>query len=284
MNSPLYKSAEGERAVMAFCDQLLELWPPPFEARSVATRHGSTFVISTGDSSRPPLVLLHGACSNSFSWLGDVAAYSRHFHVHAVDFPGEAGKSSPNRLPWEGPAIAEWLEDVLAVLGLEQTHLLGLSLGGWVALKFATHHPERVSRLVLLGPGGVAPARLSFLLRAIPLTLFGRRGAEMINRITFGDEPAHPVALEFMNLIMTHFRPRIDAQPMFTDGQLRRLTMPVLLIGGARDALLPTEKITARLAKAVPHLTANVLPDKGHVLVGLTDQIIPFLTERRPPA
>ncbi len=278
-NGSLYKSAAGERAVMARYDAALAGWPVPCDTRYVATRHGRTFTIASGPPAAPPLVLLHGASSNAVSWIGDVAVYSRDYRTYAVDLPGEPGRSAPVRPAWAGPAYVEWLDDLLAGLGIASTRLLGLSQGGWTALKFATACPERVERLVLLAPGGVAPARPSFLLRAIPLSLVGRPGAQAVNRIVCGDQPVHPAAVAFMNDIMTHFRPRIGALPMFDDDSLRRLTMPALVILGARDALLPSEKTAARLQALLPNVTVRMLPDAGHVLVGLAGQIMPFLAD-----
>jgi pimeloyl-ACP methyl ester carboxylesterase len=195
-----------------------------------------------------------------------------------VDLPGEPGRSSPNRPSWSGPAYAEWLADVLAALGHQQAALVGISQGAWVALKFAAAEPQRVPRLVLLAPAGVTTARLSFLLRALPLTLLGRRGGEAVNRIVMGKDPLAPEAAEYMNLIMTHFKPRVGALPNFTDAELQRLDMPTLLIVGAEDALYPSLQTAARLQDLMPHLTANVVPETGHILHGHSDEIAAFLT------
>ena len=276
--TPIYKSPEGERAVMAIYDSVLARWPVPCETLRLPTRHGETFVIASGEKTAPPLVLLHGANSNATAWVGDVATYSRAFRVYAVDTLGEPGKSAPNRPAWHGPAYAEWLEDVLDALKVQKTSLVGISQGGWTALKFATTRPERVEKLVLLTPGGVMPTKLSFLLRAIPLSMMGRRGAEAINRIVFGNQPIHPDAVKFMNVIMTHFNARIGAEQIFSDEALMRLTMPTLLLGGAQDALRSAEQIAARLKKLVPRLTVITLPHMGHVLHNTTAQVMPFLT------
>lgn len=276
-SASIYKSPAGQRAIMAFYDAVLARWPVPHQTRALPTRHGSTFVISSGAEAAPPLVLLHGAGSNAVAWVGDVAQYSRHFRTHAVDIPGEPGKSAQHRAAWDGPAYAEWLEDVLDGLGAPAAALLGISQGGWTALKFATWQPERVSRLALLTPGGVAPARTWFLLRAIALSMLGRPGAEAINRIVLGRQPLPAEAVRYMDMILTHFRPRIGAQPLFSDDDLARLTMPVLLLLGARDAILPTEKIAARLGRLLPNLTALMLADKEHVLHNTAAQVLPFL-------
>ncbi len=273
----IYKSAAGERAVMALYDQMLARWPVPYTTAMLPTAHGDTFVIASGPVGGPPAILLHGAASNALAWMGDIAEYSQRLRVYAVDLPGEPGRSSHNRPPWTGPAYAEWMEDVLGGLGIEQAALVGISQGGWAALKFATAQPQRVARLVLLAPAGVTTARASFLLRVIPLSLLGRRGGEAINRITFGKQPIHPDAVAYMNTVMAHFKPRIGALPNFGDDDLVRLAMPTLLVVGEEDAIYPSEKTAARLEGLLPDLTVRLLPGMGHVLHGVTGEVASFL-------
>jgi pimeloyl-ACP methyl ester carboxylesterase len=273
----IYKSPAGEQEIMALYDAVLARWPMAHETFRLPTRHGETFVIASGEPSAPPLVLLHGAVSNATSWVGDFPAYSRCFRVYAIDLPGEPGKSAQNRPAWEGPAFAEWLEDVLNGLKIEKAILLGISQGGWTALKFATCHPERVSKLVLLAPGGVKPARMSFLLKTMFYSLFSRRSAEKINRFVLGKDAIHPEAVKFMNAMMTHFKPRIGKEYIFSDKELKRLNMPVLLLGGTEDVICATERIAERLQKLVPNLEATLIQGMGHALVNMNERVLPFL-------
>ena len=273
----IYKSPAGERAMMDLYDSVLADWSVPYETVTVPTRHGDTFVIASGNEFAPPLVLLHGAGSNSAIWRPDFPAYSQEHRVYAVDLLGEPGKSAPNRPAWDSPAYAEWLEDVFDALNLAKATIIGISQGSWTALKFATYWPERVDKLVLLCPGGVVPDRLSFVLRVIPLSFMGKWGIKRILRLVFGNVPVPKEAEEFMTLSMTHFKSRLGVLPLFTDEKLQRLTMPVLVLMGAQDALRDAEKIVARLQGLVPQLDVHIIPDAGHALLDMTLDIIPFL-------
>ena len=280
MNTPsIYKTPDGEQIIMGIYDAVIARWPVLYSEITLPTRHGDTFIIASGDENAPPVFLLHGSASNATAWIADVEVLSRHFLVYAVDIPGKPGRSAHNRPTMDSPAYAEWMEDVLDGLHLEKASLMGISQGGWTALKFAITCPQRVEKLVLLTPGGILQPKASFLLKAIPLSFFGQWGAERITRITFGKEPISEEAVEIMNAIMTHFNARIEPQPLYTDAELARLTMPVLMIGGTQDALLPTQKIAARLEEHLPQVTTLLLPDKGHVLINLTDKTIPFLLD-----
>lgn len=274
---PIYKSSAGKKEIMAFYDAALARWPVAHETFSLPTRHGDTFLIASGEKTAPPLVLLHGSASNAVSWIGDILEYSRYFRVYAPDLPGEPGRSTENRPAWDGPGFAEWLEDVLDGLQIQKASLLGISQGGWTALKFATARPERVCKLVLLAPGGVVPTRGSFILRAVFLSLLGQWGAQRINRMVCGKQPVHPEAVRFMDAIYTHFNTRIEKESLFTGEELQRLRMPTLFIGGAQDILFDINAAASRLEKLVPRLKVILLPDRGHVLINLAEQTIPFL-------
>lgn len=68
---------------------------------------------------------------------------------------GEAGLSAPSRPPLASDAYALWLDDLLRSLGLDRVSIVGVSLGGWLALDYATRRPERIERLAVLCPAGV---------------------------------------------------------------------------------------------------------------------------------
>jgi pimeloyl-ACP methyl ester carboxylesterase len=273
----LYKTPEGERAVMALYDEALTHWPVPYETKCLPTRHGDTFVLASGDAGSPALILLHGAGGNSTIWAGDVATFSARFRVCAVDLPGEAGKSSPNRPAWEGAAFAEWLEDVFDGLKAERAALVGISQGAWTALKFAVSNPARVDKLALLAPGGVVPDRASFLPRAILFMLLGQWGTRRMVKALFGDQPVPDGVEDRVVQITTQFRPRIGVLPVFSDDELRRLTMPVLLLGGTKDIIRDTRKIENRLRGLLPRLAVSIMPGAGHALLNTTGRVMDFL-------
>lgn len=278
----IYKSEAGAAEVMAFYDGAIEAWSVPCQTMTVPTRHGDTFVIACGEPSSPPLLLIHGAGSNSAIWAGDAGEYSRRFRVYAVDLPGEPGKSAPNRPPWEGPAFAEWLADVYDQLGLESAALVGISQGGWTALKFATAHPEKVDALALICPGGVVADKPSFMVTAILSMILGKWGLRRMIRKLYAVQDV-PVGVEEITLMVTsHFKARIGVVPIFTDEQLRRLSMPVFLIGGDQDIIRENQQIADRLGALLPDFRAQIVPGGGHALMVTVEPILSFLAQPEP--
>jgi pimeloyl-ACP methyl ester carboxylesterase len=273
----IYKSPAGESAVMVFYDSVLARWPIPYETQMIPTRHGNTFVIVCGKVFAPPLVLLHGAGTNSFIWVGDVVEYSQKYRLCLIDLLGEPGKSAPNRPDWGSAAYAEWLEDVLNALEIQKAILLGLSQGGWAAIKFAVYQPERVEKLILLTPAGITPDKVTFVIQALPLMLLGRWGAARITRMIMGDQEVSQEAVEATILIMSNFKTRVGVIPIFTDAELQRLMMPVFLMIGDKDVLRDAKKIVTRMQTLLPQLKAVVVPKGGHALLNTTVPILSFL-------
>jgi len=107
--------------------------------------------IGTGE----PLLLIHGLGTSSDDWAVLAPRLARTYRVLSVDLPGHGRSPALSGHP-SVPAIADVLESDLDALGLSRVHLLGNSLGGGAAVRFALDYPERAGKLVLMGPGGLS--------------------------------------------------------------------------------------------------------------------------------
>ncbi len=278
MSQPvIFKSEEGRQAILQGYDAFLAHWPIPWEGIEVQTALGKTFVLACGPAAAPALLLIHGSAANSAMWAGDIQAYAAHYRVYAVDIPGEPGKSEPVRWPLDGNAPSEWLEQVFTGLGLARASVLGISLGGFMALKLATACPGRVDRLVLLCPAGVGKQKLSFLFKAVFFSFLGDWGYRRISRLINGQVTMHKDALAYMRLISRQFAPRMEVIPVLSDEALQRLSMPVLLLAGDQDALMDSRTTTQRLARLVPEAEVRLLPNTPHAIIERAAEILPFL-------
>ncbi|MEV4642331.1 alpha/beta hydrolase [Actinoplanes sp. NPDC049548] len=279
----IYRSAAGEQTVRQHYRDLLDRWPVPNTRQTLPTRHGDTFVITSGPEAAPPVIALQGSGANSAMWLRQIGTWAPHLRVHAVDVIGEPGLSAPARPPLESGAYAEWLDDVLAGLGLDEVAMVGVSLGGRLAVDYATRRPGRVGRLVLLAPSGIGQRRIGVLLAAALLRPLGEWGLRRTMRLALGPaaarrtEDAGPVGALAL-LIFQHFSPRRDPVPTFDDDTLRRLTMPVLAVVGGRDAFLDSAGTRRRLEAVAPSATVRFLPEAGHLLPDQALAVLQFLT------
>ena len=283
-----FKSAEGERAVRERYLALLRYWPVANEQLRVPTCQGETFIVVSGAESDPPLLLLHGAAANSAMWMGDIKAWAAHFRVYAVDVIGDAGLSAPSRPPLASEAHALWLDDVMRALSLDRALFVGISLGGWLALDYATRRPERVERLAVMCPGGVGRQPISFLFKSIPLLLMGGWGRRRLSQIILGRAPANPSPAmkafgDFVALIHANFRSRLVKLPVFGDDALKRLTMPLLAIVGGKDVLMDSAETRDRLERTAAQAEVRYLPEAGHYIPGQTAAILDFLRSAPQP-
>jgi pimeloyl-ACP methyl ester carboxylesterase len=280
--SALYRSAAGEARVRARYRAMLDAWPVPRDERVVQTREGETFVVVSGPVGAPPLVLLHGSGSNSAMWSAETAAWAPYFRIYAIDLIGDPGFSAPSRPRLDSGAYVPWLADVLDGLSVGTVALVGTSLGGWLALDFAIQNPHRVTRLVLLAPGGVGRQRPSFLFRVLPLLLLGAWGRRRALAITSGAAGADPSGarsgyLDFLALVQQEFRRRMGPLPIFPDAALVRLGMPVLALLGARDVILDSAETRRRLLAGAARAEVEWIADGSHALMGFEARILRFL-------
>ena len=273
----IFRSKDGQRQVMELYDRMLGQWPVEHECLEIPTRYGNTFVIASGDPGADELILLHGAGSNSLVWIDDVQTYSKYYRVYAVDIIGEAGKSAANRPPLPGPAYAEWLADIYGGLKIDRATIIGISQGGWTALKFATVKPGRVDRLVLICPGGIIYDNIPFVLQALTYTSMGAWGRRRMVRKLFADQPVAESLLEAMALTIKNFKFRLAIPPLYANEELAALTMPTLYVGGTKDVLRNSAKIADRLRQLVPNLTVDLIEGGGHAINDTTCSTLPFL-------
>lgn len=105
------------------------------------------------------VVFLHGGGPGASGWSNfgqNVPAFSERFRVLVVDQPGFGKSLVPQVEGHYFTFAADALVSLLDELGIEKAHLVGNSLGGGTAVRFALRHPDRTDRLVLMGPGGLS--------------------------------------------------------------------------------------------------------------------------------
>ena len=130
--------------------------PTPDQARHVSV--GARRIHLTEFGAGTPLLLLHGGgpgASGLSNYVRNVGALARHFRVLVPDLPGygQSSKQVDAADPFGDQADA--MLGLLDALDIERAHVVGNSLGGACALRMALEAPQRVGRLVLMGPGGI---------------------------------------------------------------------------------------------------------------------------------
>ncbi len=197
--------------------------------------------------------------------------------MFAADLLGEAGNSAEVRLDLQSDACARWIRDVLDALALPEAIIIGNSLGGWMALKFACLFPGHVTKLVLIGASGITPPRSAFIEKAAVFAGKGETDQSQLESVNGVSMP--PEVMEFILLIMEHFIPVTDPLPLFTDEELIRLKMPLLFLAGEEDATMEAGKAAERLSALIPGVRTLIVPNCGHVVMNASGYFVPFLTK-----
>jgi pimeloyl-ACP methyl ester carboxylesterase len=248
-------------------DRELRKYPVPYQARMVETELGPTHVLISGDPAAEPVVLLHGRGDTALLWMKFIAQFSAHFRTYAIDLPGYPGKSVGRRLASIGSGTADWLAQALNGLGVGAAHVVGASLGGWVALKFAVTYPRRVSRLALLVPMGIVRAQFrNFVPHVLPLLLQGRRGQDRLKQ-AMAVKPMDQAVLDFAAETARHQKWLTVIYPfVIPEHALRRLTMPVLVVVGATDFWCDPTAVIARVRRTMPQARIEQLAECNHLV------------------
>ncbi|WP_167051167.1 alpha/beta hydrolase [Salinibacterium sp. ZJ77] len=114
----------------------------------------STRVVTAGDPSKPALLMLHGTGAHWEAYAPSLKAFSADYYCIVPDMVGNGYTDKPD-YDYEIHTYVAHLEGVLRVLDVERVHIFGMSLGAWVAARFAVKNPERTGKIVLMSPAGL---------------------------------------------------------------------------------------------------------------------------------
>ncbi|QXD16258.1 alpha/beta hydrolase [Rhodocaloribacter litoris] len=241
----------------------------------------------------PPVVLVHGLGTNLSIWREVLPRLSPEVRVLAPDLPG-FGLSDKHDVPATPSFYADVLAAWLDTLGLAQVDVVGLSMGGQVALMMALRHPDRIRRLVVAAPAGIetftpeAAAQLKALftadaIAAMPPALY----AQNVQRNFARWDPERYGWLLTQREQMQQrpdFRAYAGANARAVAGMLDepvfeylpRVPHPALVVFGEDDQLIPNRffrpsetpaDVLQRALDRLPNAEGVLLPGAGHLLV-----------------
>lgn len=219
-----------------------------------------------------PVVLVHGFGVSSTYFVPTAQRLSTEFSVYAPDLPGH-GKSDTPRRPLVVPQLADSLVAWMDAVGLHRVSMVGNSMGCQIAVEVATRHPNRVDRLVMIGPTS-DPAGRSLHQLAWRLLLSGPYERFSLLPI---------LAVDYLRM---GFRLIPEFRGMLADrieDKLPHLSLPLMLVRGEHDAVAPHGWVAqaAGMAGADPVV---VIPRGGHAVNysapgELVQVMIPFLRQ-----
>jgi len=238
----------------------------------------------TKEGKGPPVLLLHGVMASLHTWDGWVPLLKESFTVIRVDIPGFGLSESFKDDALYTPAYAvEFIEKARKKLGYEKMHIVGNSLGGFLAWYYATKFPERVDKLVLIDPASY-PQDLPFIIGLASGHVFGsfaqlstprfivKRNIRKVygNPDNVTDETIdryHALLLRegHRHSMVQFFRvlkKYADTEELVQ--HIPEIKSPTLLMWGEKDRWVPPALIE-RWQHDLPELEVKTYPEAGHI-------------------
>ncbi len=249
----------------------LTLWKTTFHELNIQTSLGNAHVIVSGPKNGEPVVLLHGMNASSTMWYPNVKALSQNHRVYAIDYLLEPGKSHVNGEVKDMSEIVNWYNEIFDQLKLDEFSLIGASRGGWLAIYFALQQTSRIRNIVLLSPAQtfmwIPPG--SEILSGLNYTIRPKRKhlRRLLETMSFDVDKIEQVFID-QYFLATQEAIKIKfilKMTPYTDDELKRLTMPVLVLIGDND-IINSEKSIEQAEKLLPYCETGILKNAGHFL------------------
>lgn len=223
------------------------------------------------------LLLIAGIGYGTWLWAKQIPELSQYFSVIAFDNRG-VGRSDKPDSEYTVSLLASDAYELLRALGVQRAHILGISLGGFIAQQLALDHPEIANKLILCstshgGPNMILPKGevLQFMAFGAGKDTF-QRGLELAfspeyraqhpdeiakitERMRRNPQPRYAYLRQFMAPLTFNSEPYLD-----------KLTMPVLVMAGEADQVVPVENSRV-LAQKLPNARLVTFPNAGHLFI-----------------
>lgn len=248
-----------------------------------------------------PLLLIEGLGYSSWMWYKQLPELSKHYKVIVYDNRGVGLTDKPDS-EYTIELMADDAAALLTTLGIESAHVLGVSMGGYIAQELAIRHPEKVRSLVLactnmgeagmlkrnstllngyLKLWGLLPGMLEVSGKASVPTLTNNYGLSKEDKILYGLSSAftkeyfrdNPEEIDrIVKWRLDNPQPSYAWKRQFAAGvnfdssnRAGGINVPTLVISGSKDIIVPNES-SIKLAETIPGAELKILPGAGHLM------------------
>jgi pyruvate dehydrogenase E2 component (dihydrolipoamide acetyltransferase) len=236
----------------------------------VAGRRLRCLELGEGDS--VPVLLVHGFGADLNTWMFTQPALAAGRRTLALDLPGHGG-SAKEVGAGDAESLTDAVEGALGALGIERVHLIGHSMGGAIAALAALRRPERVASLTLIASAGLGPDINASFIDGFVRASRRREAAEVLGILVFDPKLVSRSMVEDvlrykrLDGVTSALAKIAEAwfaggrQSIDLTGRIGALTMPVQLVWGRNDRIIPIAHAEALAA----HLPVHILQAAGHL-------------------
>jgi pimeloyl-ACP methyl ester carboxylesterase len=242
----------------------------------VTLSHGKTRYLEAG--SGHPTILLHGVgfTSGADNWEFTMQPLAERLHVLAPDFVGW-GKGDRLDLEYSFAYLVDFVREFQDALGIEHSNIVGHSMGGWVSVLFAYESPNRVDKLVLVSPGGLAPRTLHSMTNFKPPTrdelkaqLQKRVLAPGVDYDAMADreyaKAQIPGAVDAYQKILNHMNNGLTRQRYNTVRRLPHIKAPTLVVWGRQDSTNSYDEMAQQTTDLIPGAKLATIENCDHFI------------------
>ncbi|WP_323757101.1 alpha/beta hydrolase [Roseivirga sp.] len=266
----LFKSEEGKRDILRLYDKKLKELDVEYDYLRVNTSFGETNIIATGDTSKPPIILVHGSNGCAPIALETYPNLYKTHRVYAVDVLAQPNKSAETRLSMKDNSYGKWMNELIDDLKIDSVSMAGFSFGGLVILKTLEYDESRISKVYLSAPAYIVngnPLKALFKI-FIPMKRYIKtkktKYVEKFLAEVFTDRDEF--AIKYLSKVFLEFDMDFTPVPVIDSKKAANIKTPITIFAAQHDVIFPGKKMLKRAKRIFPSLReSKLLIDSKHV-------------------
>lgn len=280
----VFRNDYGKQLVFEAYDSIINSIGIQYQEIFLSTKLGETHIITTGQDKNPPLVLIHAYYASAASWYKNLKLFSENFKVYNVDIIGDPNKSRPLKVIRQLGDFVDWFEDLMKGLGLDNAFFIGNSVGAYHIMNYYLHFPQRVNKMVLIGPAATFRQIMPFYFHTFPGGMTGwsplvKHAVNWVeNGVRFDEE-----FRKLFYLLLKHGKATNQVFPtVFKDEDLKRVIAPTMIVYGEKENIYNYTLAIDRAKKLIKNLKVRIIKDGNHITAAtnfkeVNNEIIAFL-------
>jgi len=275
----LYKSEFGKKEILKLYEQKINELGIKYNYKLINTNFGETNIIVIGDSSKPPILIIHGSNGCAPISLETYPNLYKDFQVFAIDVLAQPNKSGENRLSMKDNSYGFWVNEVINKLSLKNVTMAGFSFGGLIILKTLIQNQSNIKEVYLSAPAFIVNGNPLVLLFKVflPMKIYMKtKKIKWLEKFlkTLFTEPDE-FALNYLSKVFMHFKMDFTPVPIIKKEEAQLISTPINIFAAKKDIMFPGTKMIKRANKIFPSLKKVILMENSkHVQNRIDNDLI----------
>lgn len=259
----LFKSELGKKEILALYNQKLNELEIEYECKLVDTDYGKTNIIIVGDSTKPPIIIVHGSNGCAPIALETYPTLHKKFQVFAIDVLAQPNKSAETRLSMTDNSYGLWINDLINRLELKNVTMAGFSFGGLIILKTLIQNESNIKEVYLSAPAFIVNGNplIALFKIFIPMKRYIKtQNNKYLDKFlqtlfTEKDEFAH----KYLSKVFLYFKMDFTPVPIIKKEEAALIKTQITIVAAKKDIIFPGVKMIKRANKIFPSLKNTIL-------------------------